>query len=425
MGKQYDVVICGASFGGITLALHLGRHLKVLLIDRKPVIGSQVESTGLITEHTRQIFAQFFDIDRYITNPITSIAVIATNFKNHFISETDHNWIYQTDTRNLVRALADSLPENVTVLTGCSLQTYQQIGERLTINLKHKDAPLTVETKFLVGADGGHSKVAESHDRLSKNRRFLFGIEQVYLGEVLLGKEPEKTIYHFWFGEFSLGYGGWLSPTIIDGKKAFRIGLAKLFTDEMNQSGKLLQEFVQKLLAEKIIAIDADNTKPVFAFGSGIPIAGPLKKIIDKNVMLIGDAAGLCGAFAADGIKGAIVSGIEGAKLIEEYFQGKSLHSKQLHAAVNNYNQLMAYFHKQLRYRWIWDQMKRNDTFDTMFKVIEAEKNNFLQQFCDSKDRRRSLIWTVLKAKHCIRLAKYSILVLRDMILGKRKSARN
>lgn len=416
MNSHYDVVICGASFAGLTLAKHLPQNLQVLIIDRKPTIGSSVESTGLITEHTREIFAQFFEIDKYITNPITSIAVIASNFDDYFISQTDHNWIYQTDTRELVKAMAHSLPPNVTVVPGCSLESYQREGKFITLQLKQKGETTGITTEFLVGSDGGHSKVAEGNPQLSKNSRFLFGIEQVYNGHVHLGPHPEKTIYHFWFGEFSLGYGGWLSPTILNGKPAFRLGLAKLYGKDMQQSGPLLQAFVKKLIEKKIITIEPPESKPIYAFGSAIPLSGALKNIVDNNILLLGDAAGLCGAFAADGIKGAIVSGIESAKLIEDYFKGKTFTSSDLQTKIDHYNQLMHYYKKQLRYRWIWDQMKRNDTFDAMFKVIQAEKENFLNQFCDSKDKRNSLVWTVLKVKHFFKLVRYSVLVLRDMI---------
>lgn len=416
MQQNFDIVICGSSFAGLTLAKHLPTHFKILIIDRKPTIGSSVESTGLITEHTRAIFARFFEIDKYITNPITSIAVIASNFDDYFISQTDHNWIYQTDTRELVKALAQSLPANVTVMAGCALESYQKEGKTITLQLKQKGAGATITTQFLVGSDGGHSKVAEGNPKLSKNSRYLFGIEQVYHGHVHLGPHPEKTIYHFWFGEFSLGYGGWLSPTIIEGKAAFRLGLAKLYGKDMQQSGALLQAFVKKLVEKNIITIDPPGAKPIYAFGSAIPLTGALKNIVDDNIILLGDAAGLCGAFAADGIKGAIVSGIESAQLIKSYFEGKPFTSADLQTKINSYNQLMHYYKKQLRYRWIWDQMKRNDTFDAMFKVIQAEKDNFLNQFCDSKDKRSSLMWTVLKVRHFFKLVRYSLLVVRDML---------
>lgn len=119
-------------------------------------------------------------------------------------------------------------------------------------------------------------------------------------GKILLGEKPEATIYHFWFGDFSLGYGGWLSPTEIDGVSGFRIGLAKL-KEEKKGIEQLFQLFIDRLVQEKILEITDEKVE--YTFGSHIPIGGVLSRIQNEACILIGDAAGYCGAFAADGIK--------------------------------------------------------------------------------------------------------------------------
>ncbi len=60
MGDRYDVLIVGASFAGLTLVHHLPRHLRVLVVDAKPLAGASVESTGLITTKTYEEFKTFF-----------------------------------------------------------------------------------------------------------------------------------------------------------------------------------------------------------------------------------------------------------------------------------------------------------------------------------------------------------------------------
>src|SRR3990167_782824 len=115
--RAYDVVIVGASFSGLTLAHHLPKDLKVLVVDAKPEAGSTVESTGLITVKTRDEFATFLPIRDFITNPISAIAIIAPGLEDIFVSTVPEPWIYQTDTKALVKALADRLPSNVTLRT--------------------------------------------------------------------------------------------------------------------------------------------------------------------------------------------------------------------------------------------------------------------------------------------------------------------
>ncbi len=77
---------------------------------------------------------------------------------------------------------------------------------------------------------------------------------------------------------------------------------------------------------------------------------------------------------------------------------------------------MLGYYRRQVRYRWVWDVMKRNRTFRAMFDIIEQERETFVDQFCDSKDRRRSLAWTVLKWRHAIRLVKYTGFILFDLL---------
>lgn len=412
--ESFDVVIVGASFSGLTLAHHLSGHLKVLVVDSKPGAGSSVESTGLITSHTREEFLSFFDVDHYITNKISSICVVSPNYDDFFISSTHAPWIYQTDTKKLVRALADSLPKNVTFRPKTTFISVNDPDSPQTVTLLSGGEKLTVGTRFLVGADGGHSKVASVCKELDQSKKFLFGYEQVFFGDVHLGPNPPETIYHFWFGEFSLGYGGWLSPTAFDGKKAFRVGLAKKMKDR-GEAMDLMRKFLDILMERKIITIDGDKEKPDYVFGSHIPIGGTMKRINHNNVLLIGDAAGLCGAFAADGIKGSIISGKEAAPLIERFLKGDIHTLSLLKPGINKHHNLMQYYAKQVRYRWIWDRMKSDRTFMAMYNIIKKERESFLDQFCDSKNKRRSLTRTVLKPQYLPELIWYSLCIFMDL----------
>lgn len=416
----FDVVIVGASFSGLTLAHHLPKHLRVLVVDAKPSAGSSVESTGLITSKTREEFTSFFPIDRFITNPITSICVVAPNFSDYFVSKTEGAWIYQTDTKALIKELADTLPSHVTFLPATVFLGVDSPIKPTRVRLRSKgEAERVVGVRVLVGADGSHSKVAQEVDGLDRNRRFLFGYEQVFFGDVHLGPNPAETIYHYWFGEFSLGYGGWLSPTLVDGKKAFRIGLAKLEKDR-GDAKTLMQTFTGRLVQDGVLTIEGEISEPGYVFGSLIPIGGTLRFVATDTTVLIGDAAGYCGAFAADGIKGSVISAKEVVPLIERALSGDRQALRELPRRIEKHGGLLSYYKRQQRYRWVWDLMKRNRTFRAMFEVIQAEKTSFLHQFCDSKDTRKSLAWVVLKVRHIPRLMRFSWCLLLDMCFPKR-----
>ena len=414
----YDVVIIGASFSGLTLAHHLAKTFSVLVVEAKPAVGSSVESTGLITERTRELFASFFPIDRFLTNQMRKIAVIAPDFETSFISETEESWIHQTDTRALMKELAATVPANVDVWTGSLfVAAVRDTQGRVThVRVRTAVGEQTVACRVLVGADGGRSKVAEdAAGKVSRNKRFLFGFERLYYGELLLGADPDATIAHYWFGKFSLGYGGWISPTIIDGKKGLRIGLAKLPHDRGEVAG-LLTQFTQKLIDLKHIHLEGDVAKPVHQFGSLIPMGGVLPTTAYQNTLLIGDAAGYCGAFAADGIKGSLASGIEAAHAIEGYLARQQAFSPEgVTPQLTPYDNLPRYYVRQRFYRLCWDLLQSDAAFARLHGIVAQEKQSFLHQFCDSKDKRRSLLRIIVRWKYVPELVRLGFEVVRAL----------
>lgn len=412
---MYDVVIIGASFAGLSLAHHLPSHLNVLVLDMKRSLKQEVESTGLITEHTYQLLKSFLpNLDAFIPNRITTIGVVAPDYEHHFFSHTKDPWIYTTDTPAILQELSQTLPTNVTLKIASQFTEYKVVegDQPVLVSYLHGGQRHKVSTRFIVGADGSLSRVAQMNPRLSKNKKFLAGVEKVFYGKILLGPHPDLTVYHFWFGEFSLGYGGWLSPTEVNGKPAFRLGLAKLKEDSKD-IGRI-KAFIEILKEKGIIEIEPD-TKEILTFGHLIPIGGALKKVSDEHSLLLGDAAGLCGAFAADGIKGALVSGMVAAKLIPQHLEGDKKALGRFHSEIQKYGRLMRYYRKQVLYRFIWERMKSNRSFFALWKVIEREKESFLYQFCDSKDRNKSLVSVVLKWRNVPLLVKYTFSLVRDL----------
>lgn len=418
----YDIIIIGASFSGLTLAHHLPKELKVLILDHKKKIDAHLESTGLITQATYDLLADFVDVKPFIPNQIKSIGVIGTDYKRNFFSYTDDPWIYSTDTPNLVKKISETLPENIKLKLNSKFLNYQTNTDTdypVEIIYSERGKEKKIKAKFIVGADGAKSSVAQCNSKLSKNTKVLLGLEKVFYGDITFGSHPEEAVYHYWFGDFSLGYGGWLSPTMINGKKAFRLGLAKL--EKNVDRFRKIDCFVKKLQEEKMIQIEK-GTKELLTFASAIPIGGPLKNVYTEHALLLGDAAGLCGAFAADGIKGAVISGKVAAKLLPRYLNGDKKALKQFYPEIQKYGKLMTYYKKQKFYRMLWNLMQRNRTFDAMFAIIAKSKEDFLHQFCDSKDRNKSLLRVVLKISNLPLLFKYAWFLFFDLFFSKKNN---
>ncbi len=411
---NYDIVIIGAGFAGLSASYHFPKNYKILVIDRKKKLDSHIESTGLITKATKELMETFFDPTPFLPNQITKIAVVGTDFKRVLFSDTKEPWIYSTDTPALLKKMAENLPENVTLEINSVLKNIErETGDTHPLKLEYlsNGTSKTVRAKFLIGADGSGSVVAKKTPGLSQNKKLLVGFEKVFYGKINLGTSPEKTVYHFWFGDFSLGYGGWLSPTVINGKQAFRLGLAKHLNEA---STNRLEEFIKILKEKKIIDIE-ENTSEIFSFTSPIPISGALKKIYTKDTLLIGDAAGFCGAFAADGIKGAIISGMVSANLVPKLLEGEENALNNFNEEMQKHNKILTYYKKQLLYRFLWDRMKSNRSFNLLFEIINRDSENFINHFCDSRDKQKSLIGFIVKPKNSFLLTKYTGSLFLDL----------
>jgi flavin-dependent dehydrogenase len=411
---MYDVIIIGAGFAGLTLALHLPENLKVLLIEKKENLDDLYESTGLITRTTKELIQGYFpDLPDYLSNDIDTLGLISSNFRDHFFSKAASPWIYSTQTGKLVKAMSEELNDNVDLIRSARFIKLEETPKGISVEVNYKDRREVFNGKFLTGADGGRSRVA-SCANLSQNENYLYGYEKTYIGNITFGFTPQTTVYHYWFGEFSLGYGGWLSPTKIGSKSAFRIGLAKL--DNGVRDLNKLDCFVKKL--EDLNQIEIVNE--IDSYVGAIPIGGPLSNTYNEKVALVGDAAGYCGPFAADGIKGAVVSGIVLARLLPQYLKNGDIKVlDNLSKEMNKYGNLMKYFRTQKLYRWVWNQMKRNKTFYDLYKVIEQDKNLFIEQFSDSKDKGSGLFKILMKPRLIPYLINYGLSWLVDCLFIK------
>ncbi|MGE5586320.1 MAG: NAD(P)/FAD-dependent oxidoreductase, partial [Bacillota bacterium] len=393
---KYDVIVVGAGFAGLSLALRLPRELKVLVLEKKQHINAAAATTGLVTVTTKNLIGSLVDVDRYVTNRIVDICVVDPSFHRWFVSRTEFPWIFSTNTPELLLAMAARCGDNVKILTGTTFERYRlERGDGYPVIVEYSSGGTKMEAraKLVVGADGARSAVAQWAQRagcgLGVNRKFLFACERVYEGDCLLGDVPDRTVYHVWFGSFSLGYGGWIAPNFIGGRRCFRIGLATYSPGA--EKARLLERLVDTMIACGVISV-SDPERPETSYGGYVPIGGYHKRVWDERVLLLGDAAGFCGAFSGDGIKGAVVSGLVAGELIPEYLSGSHGAPKLFLPRIEERYRLLSYYNRQLVYRFMWDRMTSNASFESLFRLCEREKSDFLNQFCDAKDKQASLL---------------------------------
>lgn len=416
MKYDYDIVIIWSGFAGLAFVNYLDKKYKILVIDKKNYNSNLIETTWLITQDTKNLFDRIINTNPYITNKIDSIWIFNTDYSDSFFSYTKKPWIYSTDTQKLLKATVDSQNNKAEFLRWAYVNNLEEIEWWVSIWYSYWWKNIKINSKFVVWADWCKSIVAKSL-WLWQINKFLIWFEKLFHGEILEWENPESCVYHTRFWDFSLWYWGWLSPTIVDWKKAFRVWLAKLLGEE-NWFEKLC-DFIEILKEKWIIRIDQE--KEITMYSWLVPLSGVVKNYFWKNSLLIWDAAWLCWAFAADWIKWALLSWEYWAELVDEYLNGNEKALWKMLSKIETHNKLITYFKKQRFYRFCWDRMKSNRTFDSLFSLIKWEKEVFLNKFCDSKDKQKSLLSIVFNFKNIFRLIWYGLWVLYDIIFFFRK----
>jgi digeranylgeranylglycerophospholipid reductase len=160
---------------------------------------------------------------------------------------------------------------------------------------------LDITTRYLIGADGARSRVAEAFG-LSANRKFLTGLE--------VELEPNDAVdprFLHCFADSALapGYIAWAAP----GPTVIQLGLAV-----RDGSKPDLAAFMARTEA----AFGWSRMKVVGRRSGLIPCGGPLARTAAPGVLLVGDAAGWVSPMTGGGIRLAFKYGRRAASLIAD-----------------------------------------------------------------------------------------------------------
>ncbi len=310
---DYDLVVVGAGFAGLACARRAAeRGLCVLVLERQSEPGERIHTTGILVKEAWEEWAAPPSLVRRIQR----VRVYDPNHR--FVElERDSYFFMATDTAGLLRHLVDETRRSgAEIRFGAPWEGVASEAEpgttpdsargSIPLTLAGSGAGSGVTCRFLVGADGARSKVAESFG-LDRNRRLLKGVEWEY--------EPRDSdgdcLHCFIDPECAPGYIGWVVP----GVGATQVGLA-LHRDRRAD----LRRF-----SEKIDGLFGFSGRRVLAKRGGvIPIGGLLRNFYADRVMLVGDAAGMVSPLTAGGIHQAYRFGKLAADAIADHLSGGS-----------------------------------------------------------------------------------------------------
>lgn len=297
MNDKPDLVVVGAGFAGLACAKRAAeRGLSVLVIDRQPSPGRYVHTTGILVKEAQAEWAA----PPPLVRKIDRVRLYAPSHRHVELGGNGYYFL-ATDTPKLMSFLADETRRaGAEIRFGCDFVGMTRNGTHLVLD-GHG-----VGCRFLVGADGVHSKVAQAAG-LDRNSRMLKGVEWEY--------EPTEGVgdclHCFVDARRAPGYIGWVIP----GVGVTQVGLAVNQWHTADIAG-----FIEHLDGRFGLRV----RQVVDKRGGMIPINGLLKRFHGDGVLLIGDAAGMVSPLTAGGIHRSYRFGKLAADAIADYLDGNA-----------------------------------------------------------------------------------------------------
>jgi digeranylgeranylglycerophospholipid reductase len=302
---QYsDVIIAGGGFAGLACAKALAEaDISVTLLERKHTPGMGMHTTGIIVKECADEFA----IPEHLTRKVTDVRLYAPSMKYTNLKSPDYFFL-TTDTPNLMRHLSDeAIKAGATILYDTPYVSGKQDGDRIIVNNEYF-------CRFLIGADGPRSKVADDF-ALGQNTEFLLGAEAEYEG---LPLHDNNAFYCFLNQKLAHGYLGWVIP----GVGVAQVGLACRMPAKPD-----IDAFVDSMRSE----FDFSNAKVATRRGGLIPVGGLVQPFYRGNVILLGDSAGIVSPLTAGGIHTALHYGkVLGETIAKHIKQGGEHPAKRM-----------------------------------------------------------------------------------------------
>jgi flavin-dependent dehydrogenase len=369
---HYDAIVVGASFAGLSfasLAATLG--MRVLVLERDSKVGGIVRTTGVL-------FSDVLDVldvpARFLINSVRRISIQPPNHVPLEISSAAYRF-YMADVIGMLGWLAEQAQEH-----GATIQcdtmfldaTHNQDG-RMSVDVGKLSAPgelRTLTTNILLGADGTRSRVARSMG-LALNTRFLAGAEWLLEGISL----DRETFYLIMNHELAPGYCLWLAP---HGEIAAMGVAGHPRTFNPTTSLRKAQELFQNV-------VDMGQAHVVERKAGVIPTGGRLKHVYRHDArghaLLLGDAAGLCGAATGGGIYPALISGRLAAHAVaNEVMNGNDGAIKAYLHTILHAGQLDHYLRIEDWLRLALDNMKSDADISMLYGLFASPEGHKILQ---------------------------------------------
>jgi geranylgeranyl reductase family protein len=293
--KKYDVAVIGAGPAGSSAAFILAKTgMSVALIDKSVFPRNKVCGGGL-TGRSKKIFDQIFmcSWDEIIEKVSYGFAFF---YRDKLLQKVDdYRPIYFTSRKKFDHFLVD-----LAVKAGA-----ETIFGRFVKNIDPDDTKVifadnsSIKARYIIGADGVRSRVVKCAGLTSFSKKMLgFGLQ------IELPKDDiDRTIKlpEQYFGVINWGYG-WVFPK----SDSYTVGIGGLLRKNL----KIKEKFYE------FLNMTCGSIPDTPVRGHYFPFGGVLNKPGKKNILFVGDAAGLVEPITGEGISFAMQSGKFAAEAI-------------------------------------------------------------------------------------------------------------
>lgn len=302
-----DCVVVGASFAGLASAIALARAgLRVTVFEKKTDAGAKLHTTGIIVRDAIDQVALLDALPNPLVRRIAGVRLYAPNLR-YIDLEAPGYYFLATDTPAVMRWLAGEAERaGATIAYGAAFTDAKRLQSGFEVDGFGA-------TRFLIGADGPHSRVASAL-HLGVSKRFLAGVEYEYAGAAL--SVPDK-LHCFVDRRLAPGYIGW----VLAGVDGVQAGLARrLDGPGIFRPNEAMDAFFAKIAP----VIELRDLTPSGVRAGIIPCGGVVSPVAASRALLVGDAAGIVSPVTAGGIHTALKHGLAAGNAVADFLHGRA-----------------------------------------------------------------------------------------------------